>query len=145
MLFRSKRFVAITGELLPNTDCPDTVTDITEFAEEALVEYQRRCDERGLNSLSSSLASEEELAYLRGQVEGDTLTQVRTLLQVFSPDERDQWFKVGLALGRAFPGDKGVFEEYAKWSRASPNYNAKSDERTMQDLFYRQEIGRAHV
>ena len=137
-VYPDKRFVAITGQLLPNTSCPDTVTDITEFAEEALVEYQRRCDENGVNSLSSALASEEELTYLKGQVEGDTLTQVRTLLQVFSPDERDQWFKVGLALGRAFPNDKGVFEEYAKWSRASPNYNAKSDERTMQDLFYRQ-------
>jgi hypothetical protein len=137
-VYPDKRFVAITGQLLGNTTCPDSVTDITEFAEEALVEYQRRCEESGVNSLASALASEEELNYLKGQVEGDTLTQVRTLLQVFSPDERDQWFKVGLALGRAFPGDKGVYEEYAKWSRASPNYNSRSDERTMHDLFHRQ-------
>jgi hypothetical protein len=137
-VYPDKRFVAITGQLLAHTSCPDALTDITEFAEEALVEYQRRCEEAGVNSLASALASEEELNYLKGQVEGDTLTQVRTLLQVFSPDERDQWFKVGLALGRAFPNDKGVYEEYAKWSRASPNYNAKSDERTMHDLFHRQ-------
>jgi len=137
-VYPDKRFVAITGQLLANTTCPDSVTDITEFAEEALIEYQRRCEESGVNSLASALASEEELNYLKGQVEGDTLTQVRTLLQVFSPDERDQWFKVGLALGRAFPGDKGVYEEYAKWSRASPNYNSRSDERTMHDLFHRQ-------
>jgi hypothetical protein len=139
-VYPDKRFVAITGQLLPNTECPDSVTDVTEFAEEALNEYQRRCEEKGLNSLSSSLAPEEEIAYLKGQVEGDTLTQVRTLLQVFSPDERDQWFKVGLALGRAFPNDKGVFDEYVKWSRASPNYNAKADEKTMHDLFYRQAL-----
>jgi len=139
-VYPDKRFVAITGQLLPNTECPDSVTDVTDFAEEALNEYQRRCEEKGINSLSSSLAPEEEIAYLKGQVEGDTLTQVRTLLQVFSPDERDQWFKVGLALGRAFPNDKGVYEEYAKWSRASPNYNNKADEKTMQDLFYRQAL-----
>jgi len=137
-VYPDKRFVAITGQLLGALTCPDEVTDITEFAEEALNEYQRRCEENGVNSLSSALVPEDELAYLKGQVEGDTLTQVRTLLQVFSPDERDQWYKVGLALGRAFPDDRGVFEEYAKWSRASPNYNARSDERTMQDLFFRQ-------
>jgi hypothetical protein len=139
-VYPDKRFVAITGELMANTECPDAVTDITDLAEEALQEYQRRCDEKGLNNLSSAMASEEELAYIKGQVEGDTLTQVRTLLQVFSPDERDQWFKVGLALGRAFPNDKGVYEEYAKWSRASPNYNAKADDKTMHDLFYRQAL-----
>jgi primase-polymerase (primpol)-like protein len=83
-VYPDKRFVAITGELMPNTECPDAVTDITDLAEEALQEYQRRCDEKGLNSLSSALASEEELAYIKGQVEGDTLTQVRTLLQFTS-------------------------------------------------------------
>lgn len=139
-VYPDKRFVAITGELMPNTECPDEVTDITDLAEEALQEYQRRCDEKGINSLASALAPEEEIAFIKGQVEGDTLTQVRTLLQVFSPDERDQWFKVGLALGRAFPNDKGVFEEYAKWSKASPNYNAKADDKTMHDLFYRQAL-----
>ena len=140
-VYPDKRFVAVTGQLLGSTTCPDEMTDITEAAEEVLNEYQRRCEENGVNSLSSALAPEEELAYLKGQVEGDTLAQVRTLLQVFSPDERDQWFKVGLALGRSFPDDRGVFEEYAKWSRASPNYNARSDDRTMQDLFFRQ----AHI
>lgn len=137
-VYPDKRFVAVTGQLVPNATCPDNQTDITEFAEECLIEYQRRCDEKGLNSLSSALAPEDEIAYLKGQVEGDTLTQIRTLLAVFSPDERDQWFKVGLALGRAFPGDKSVYEEYSKWSRASPNYVSKNDEKTMHDLYFRQ-------
>ena len=139
-VYPDKRFVAITGELLPNADCPDDLTDVSEFAEEALLEYQKRCEEKGLNSLSSALASEDEIAYLKGQVEGDVLTQIRTLLGVFSPDERDQWFKVGLALGRSYPNDQMVFEEYAKWSRASPNYSAPRDEKTMQDLFFRQAL-----
>jgi len=139
-VYPDKRFVAVTGELLPSTVCPDNVSDITELAEEALNEYQRRADEKGLNSGSLALASEDDLAYLRGQVEGDQLAQIRTLLAVFSPDERDQWFKTGLALGRAFPGSREVFEEYAKWSRASPNYTGKGDEKTMEDLFFRQSM-----
>ena len=139
-VYPDKRFVAVTGELLGTKECPDNLTDVSDFAEEALNEYQKRCDDKGINSLASSLAAEDEIAYLKGQVEGDILTQVRTLLQVFSPDDRDQWFKTGLALGRAFPNDKGVFEEYAKWSRTSPNYNAKADEKTMHDLFHRQAL-----
>jgi len=51
-VYPDKRFVAITGQLLGNTTCPDSVTDVTEFAEEALVEYQRRCEESGVNSLA---------------------------------------------------------------------------------------------
>jgi hypothetical protein len=139
-VYPDKRFVAITGQCLPRTTCPDSVADVSDLAEEALQEHQRRCDEKGLNSLSSALVSEDDLAFLRGQVEGDTLTQVRTLLQVFSPDERDQWYKVGLALGRAFPKQQEVFEEYVKWSRASPNYAGARDDKTMADLFFRQAL-----
>ncbi len=139
-VYPDKRFVAITGQLLPRTQCPDVVADVSELAEEALQEHQRRCEEKGLNSLSSALVSEDDLAFLKGQVEGDTLTQLRTLLQVFSPDERDQWYKVGLALGRAFPKDQNVFEEYVKWSKASPNYAGKTDDKTMADLFFRQAL-----
>lgn len=136
-VYPSRRFVAITGRLLPGSTCPGALTDCSDLAEEALQEYTRRCEEKGLNGPESALRAPEDRTP-PCEVSGTLLDQLNALLGVFSPDDREQWVKTGLALGRAFPGSQEVFTAYASWAKISPNYTGSRDDRTMEDIFFRQ-------
>jgi len=136
-VYPNRRFVALTGRMLPGTVCPTGVVDCSELAEEALQEYSRRCEERGLNGPESALRPAEDRTS-PCTVEGALLDQLNALLGVFTPDDREQWVKTGLALGRAFPRSREVFGAYGAWAKASPNYAGTRDDRTMEDIFFRQ-------
>lgn len=128
-VYGSRRFVAITGTVWGAA--PAALGDITELADRTRAEHAER--------VRSQRA--ERLPLMDAPVPDTPPRHEKPwphVLSAFDPADREVWFKVGLALGRAFPDDAAIFEHYRQWAMTAPNYVAGKDDRTMQDIFQRQ-------
>ncbi len=130
-IYTEKRFVAITGIGFGPEQCADVVGDCTELARLAYDEHRRRVN----NRQTQTVVNEVRIASPDGS---DQRSIIDVLLSAFDADDREQWVKVGLALGRAFPNDDSVFEHYQVWGKTSDKHNGQKDDKAMRDIFYRQ-------
>ncbi len=127
-VYTEKRFVCITGNMPTGAVCSEDVGDCSELAALAHAEHRQRSNARQLahkDVIQVSAALPPAIDLLG-------------LLQAFDPDDREQWVKIGLAFGRAFPDDQAAFDTYCQWSKTSRKYAGEKDDRGMHDIFYRQ-------
>ena len=130
-IYTEKRFVAITGIALGAEQCTDVVGDCTQLAQLAYDEHRRRVNTRQPKPIASAV----QIAAPDGS---DQRAHLDALLNAFDADDREQWVKVGLALGRAFPNDERVFQHYQTWGETSDKHDGQKDDQAMRDIFYRQ-------
>ncbi len=133
-IYSEKRFVAITGNAYSHAR-PEVLTDCSTLAEEAHQEYQQRVRQRRTTQTD---VRNEQLQMIRPERQASMKLQLANMLQAFDADDREQWVKIGLALGRAFPENQDVFDAYTAWSESSDKYDGEKDDHAMKDIFFRQ-------
>jgi len=62
--------------------------------------------------------------------------EVRDALGHLDPNNRDTWFKVGVALGREFEQSDDGFEIYCEWSARSEKSKDRGNEQQMRAIYY---------
>ena len=65
-----------------------------------------------------------------------SLAEVRRMLKVIPADDREDWMRIGIVLGREFECHDLAFEAYEEWAGKWEGQKAKGHDERMHDFFY---------
>jgi len=140
--FSSTGFVTFTGNAMPYTeflDLENTVADLDGIV-------APMCEARFKGSRNNTFDPDDFMAGREPKL-GLTLRQMEDLVNALDPDMgREDWIKVGMALGHETEGDDTGFDIWNEWSSKGSKYPSEEALRTQWDSFERRKaVGQRQV
>jgi|GEM_PF-1031292 len=129
--FSSKSFVTFTGNMMPYTDIlglEDTIADLEHLV-------APMCEARFKGSRNVAHDPDDFMAGREPKLDL-TLGQMEDLVNALDPDMgREDWIKVGMALGHETEGDDTGFDIWNDWSSNGSKYPSEESLRTQWNSF----------